>query len=77
MTGQPHLDSAAFGQIAEDSGELVLVRAAEGHRPAAWPPGRQRRSFLMLKIARGKIVAIDLIADPERLPRLDLKILDD
>jgi hypothetical protein len=36
------------------------------------PAGR-----FLFTIARGKIVAIDLVADPERLGRLDLAINSD
>jgi RNA polymerase sigma-70 factor (ECF subfamily) len=42
-----------------------------------WAPGGQPRVAFGITIARGKIVAIDLVADPERLRQLDLKILND
>jgi hypothetical protein len=37
------------------------------------------RLFLVLRpaVARGKIVAIDVVADPACLRRLDLAVLDD
>jgi len=40
------------------------------------PLGRLR-VVLKLAIARGKIVEIEAIADPERLRQLDLKLLSD
>jgi len=34
-------------------------------------------SVMGFTVANGKIVAIDVLADPERLGRLDLSVLDD
>jgi len=42
-----------------------------------WAPGGQPRAVFEMTIVGGKIVAIELVADPERLSQLDLKILDD
>jgi RNA polymerase sigma factor (sigma-70 family) len=44
---------------------------------AAWAPGGQPRVAFVFTITDGKIVAIDFIADPERLRQLDPVILDD
>jgi len=44
---------------------------------AVWAPGGTPRVAFNFTIARGKIVAIDVIADPARLGQLDLAILDD
>ena len=52
----------------------ALINGAAG---AVWAPGGQPRVVFGFTIARGKIVAIDLLADPERLRQLDLAILDD
>jgi RNA polymerase sigma factor (sigma-70 family) len=41
-----------------------------------WAPGGQPRVVFGFTIAGGRIVGIDLIADPERLRTLDLAILD-
>jgi RNA polymerase sigma-70 factor (ECF subfamily) len=41
-----------------------------------WAPGGQPRVVFDFTIAAGKIVAIDLLADAERLEQLDLEILD-
>jgi RNA polymerase sigma-70 factor (ECF subfamily) len=43
----------------------------------AWAPGGRPRVVFNFTIAAGKIVAIDLLADAERLEQLDLTILDD
>jgi len=61
----------------------TFSRRAQGARPAlvdgavglVWAQGGQPRVVFGLKIADGKIVEIDLIADPEHLGRLDLEIL--
>jgi RNA polymerase sigma-70 factor (ECF subfamily) len=42
-----------------------------------WAPGGQPRVVFDFTITNGVIVAIDLIANRERLRRLDLAVLDD
>jgi hypothetical protein len=41
-----------------------------------WAPGGRPRVVLDFTIASGKIVAIDLVADPERLSQLEVAILE-
>ena len=50
----------------------ALVNGAAG---LVWAPGGRPRVVFDFTMARGKIVRIDLIGDPERLRRLDLTIL--
>jgi RNA polymerase sigma factor (sigma-70 family) len=52
----------------------ALVNGAPG---AVWAPGGRPRVVFGFAITRGKIVKIDLVADPERLRRLDLTVLND
>jgi hypothetical protein len=52
----------------------ALVNGAAGIVTA---PGGQPMAVLGFTIMNGKIVEIDILADPERLRRLDLAILDD
>jgi RNA polymerase sigma-70 factor (ECF subfamily) len=54
--------------------QLALLDGAAG---AVWAPGGQPRVALGFTLARGKIVAIDMIGDAERLGQLDIKVLDD
>ena len=54
--------------------QLALVNGAAG---AVWAPGGQPRVAFTFTIARGKVAAIDILADPERLRQLDVVILDD
>jgi RNA polymerase sigma factor (sigma-70 family) len=56
------------------SAQPALVEGAAG---AAWAPGGQPRVVFGFTITRGKIVAIDLVADPERLRQLDVAVLGD
>ena len=51
----------------------ALVNGAAG---LVWAPGGRPRVVFGFTTARGKIVEIDLLADPERLRRLDLTVLD-
>jgi RNA polymerase sigma-70 factor, ECF subfamily len=52
----------------------ALVNGAMG---LVWAPGGQPRVVFGFTITRGKIVEIDLVADPERLHQLDLEVLGD
>jgi hypothetical protein len=51
----------------------ALINGAAG---AVWAHGGQPRVVFGFTITRGTIVAIEMIADPERLRELDLTILD-
>jgi RNA polymerase sigma-70 factor (ECF subfamily) len=42
-----------------------------------WASSARPRVVFGFTIRRGKIVEIDMIADPERLRRLDLAVLND
>jgi RNA polymerase sigma factor (sigma-70 family) len=52
--------------------QLAVIDGAPG---AVWAPGGQPRVVFGFTMAAGKIVAIDLIADPERLSKLDLAVI--
>jgi RNA polymerase sigma factor (sigma-70 family) len=52
----------------------ALVDGAVG---AVWAPGGRPRVVFGFTITGGKIVELDLVADPARLSRLDLAVLDD
>ena len=53
--------------------QLALVNGTAG---LVWAAGGRPRVVFAFTIARGKIVAIDLLADPERLRQLDLTVLN-
>ena len=44
---------------------------------AVWAPGGEPRVVFRFMVTRGRIAGIDILADPERLRRLDLAVLDD
>jgi len=48
----------------------------DGTPGLVWAPGGQPRVAFGFTIAGGKIVEIELMADPERLRLLDLVLLD-
>ena len=52
----------------------ALVNGAAG---LVWAPGGRPRVVFRITIERGRIVAIDLVADPQRLRRLDLVTLSE
>jgi RNA polymerase sigma factor (sigma-70 family) len=54
--------------------QLALVNGAVG---AVWAPGGQPRVVFGFTIKHGKVVEIELLADPARLRELDLAILSD
>ena len=47
----------------------------DGVAGAAWAPGGTIRALLNFTVVEGKVVAIDLIADRERLDRIDVTLL--
>ena len=54
--------------------QLALVNGAAG---LVWAAGGQPRVVFEFTTAGGKIVTIELVADPERLRRLDLAVLNE
>jgi RNA polymerase sigma-70 factor, ECF subfamily len=70
---------AVAGQALAFSGVARFVRPAlvNGAAGLVAAPGGQPFSVMGFTVTRGKIVEIDILADPERLGRLDLTILDD
>jgi len=47
----------------------------DGFVGAVWAQGGRPRVAFDVRIAHGKIVAIEVVADPERLGRLQLEVL--
>jgi len=64
--------AATFARLRARAARPALVDGVAG---AVWAPGGQPRVVFSFTIAGGKIVAIDLIADPVRISQLDLAIL--
>jgi RNA polymerase sigma-70 factor, ECF subfamily len=49
----------------------------DGVPAAVWAPGGRPRVVLGFTVAGGRIVGIDVLADPERLRQLDVAVVDD
>jgi len=65
--------AATYARLRARAARPALVDGVAG---AVWAPGGQPRVVFNFTIAGRKIVAIDLLADPERLRQLDLTVLD-
>ena len=80
--------AVAIGSPAEVPGAAAVAETFAGRARAArpalvdgaaglvWAQGGRPRVVFGFTISDGKIVAIDMVADPQRLRRLDLAILD-
>jgi RNA polymerase sigma factor (sigma-70 family) len=62
----------SFRQFAETS-TRILVNGVPGG--VAWAPDGSPFAVLALTVRRGKIIAIDVLADPDRLGQLDLTVV--
>jgi RNA polymerase sigma-70 factor (ECF subfamily) len=71
MRGAPAVASAFAGRARTARHALV-----DGVPGAAWAPDGRPRAVFDFTIADGRIVAVDLIADPPELARLEVVLLD-
>ena len=84
-TARPDLSGMLHGAAAVASGALMTARPSALERPAlvngaagvVVTAGGQPVAVIGFTVSRAKIVEIDAIADPERLRRVDLSVLDD
>ena len=72
VRGAPAVAETFLGRAG--AAQPALVDGAAG---AVWAPGGRPRAAFAFEVTGGKIVGIDLIADPERLGRLDLTVLEE
>ena len=72
LRGAPAVARRARGGAG--AAQPALVNGAAG---AVWAPGGRPRLVFGFTIRGGKIVAIDLVADPERLSQFDLVVVND
>ena len=68
---------AAVAGTFSGRARVALPALVDGAVGAVWAPGGRPRVVFDFTIVSGKIVAIDLIADPAHLDELDLAILTD
>ena len=64
--------AATFARLGARAARPALIDGVAG---AVWAPGGQPRVVFSFTMAGGKIAAVDLIADPERIRQFDLAIL--
>ncbi len=69
--------AAAVAQQFSGRARVAQPALVDGAVGAVWAPGGRPRVVFDFTIARGKIAAITILADAERLSELDLAILDD
>ena len=69
--------AAAVAQQFSGRARVAQPALVDGAVGAVWAPGGRPRAVFDFTITHGKIVAITILADPERLRQLDLAILDD
>ncbi len=79
MTGSPSEVRGARDVANTFSGRAKEARRAlvNGVAGAVWAPGGRPRVVFGFTIAGGRIVGIDILADPRRLDQIDLVLLDD
>ena len=65
---------AGFFSKPGNTTQLAFINGAAG---SVWAPGGRPRVAFVFSIAHAKVVAIEMVADPERLRQLDLTIPND
>ena len=68
--------AAAIAETLAGRAKGARTALIDGRPGAVWAAGGRPRVVFEFAIDDGQIVAIDLVADPERLSRLDLTMLD-
>jgi RNA polymerase sigma-70 factor (ECF subfamily) len=86
LRADPGVLRVVRGARAVTEGALIFARLAESVRPAivngapgivSWLPGGRPLAVMGFTVTLGKIVEIDILADPVRLGQIDLKVLED
>jgi RNA polymerase sigma-70 factor (ECF subfamily) len=67
----------AVGELFKGRARVALPAMVDGVAGAVWAPGGQPRVVFSFTASGGKIVAIDLIADPSRLGQLRIEVIRD
>ncbi|HEU4948546.1 MAG TPA: hypothetical protein VFT31_15460 [Kribbella sp.] len=71
------LGSAAVAGTFARRAQAARLALVDGLAGLVWASGGRPRVVIGFTVTDGKIVGIDLIADPDRLSNLDLVILED
>jgi hypothetical protein len=68
--------AAAVAETFAGRARAARPALVDGAAAAVWAPGGRPRVVVGFTIAEGRIVGIELLADPERLRQLDVTVLD-
>ena len=69
--------AAVAGNFLAERAQAAHLASVNGSPGAVWAPGGRPRMIVSFTVTGGKIVAIHLLADSERLAQLRLDILND
>jgi hypothetical protein len=64
--------AAAAARTFAGRARAARLALLDGYAGAVWAPGGQPRVVFGFTVEQGRVVEIELIADPEQLGRLDL-----
>jgi len=68
--------AAAVAETFSGRARVARLALLDGFTAAVWAPGGKPRVVFGFTIEAGRIVEIEMLADPEQLGRLDLVMLD-
>jgi RNA polymerase sigma factor (sigma-70 family) len=79
--GAPHLvrelrGAADVARVFLGSAQAARPALVDGTPGAAWAPGGRPRAIWAFKVEQGRIVEVQFIADPKKIARLDVLLLD-
>lgn len=69
--------AAAVARVFSRPGITAQLAFINGAAGSVWAPGGRPRVAFVFSIAHAKVVAIEMVADPERPGQLDLTIPND
>jgi len=75
--GPTTIGATAVAKTFSGRAQGAQIALVDGTVGAVWASGGKPRVVFDFTIVSGKIVAIDLLADPDQLQQLDVEILDD
>jgi RNA polymerase sigma-70 factor (ECF subfamily) len=67
--------AAAVAETFAGRAKVARPALVDGAVGLVWAPGGQTRVFFGITVVRGRIAGIELVADPERLGRLEVSLL--
>jgi hypothetical protein len=77
MLAPENRGAKVVGDIFFGRAQAAQAALIDGRAGLVFAPGGQPRAIFGFRIAQGKIVEIDLIADPERIREFEVVLLGD